>query len=87
MLRQKIFRETISIPMYSDLIDQQSFVISTIRNVLLSKLALGTAQFGLDYGLNNTSGRLSKSKLKYIKLRPNFGIDTLDTAVAYEIKE
>lgn len=32
---EKYFRETISIPMYSDLTnDQQSFVISTIRNVL-----------------------------------------------------
>lgn len=48
------------------------------------KLALGTAQFGLDYGLNNTSGRLSKSEIKSIlNYAQTSGIDTIDTAAAY----
>jgi len=48
------------------------------------KLALGTAQFGLDYGVSNASGQVEISEVKDI-LREADGhnIDTLDTAVAY----
>lgn len=48
------------------------------------KLALGTAQFGLDYGISNNSGKISEESavalLSYAKCK---GINTLDTAVAY----
>jgi aryl-alcohol dehydrogenase-like predicted oxidoreductase len=52
--------------------------------VLSSKLALGTAQFGLSYGITNQSGKVSFSEAKHIleqagKAKINF----LDTAIAY----
>lgn len=48
------------------------------------KLALGTAQFGLDYGISNNGGKLSKENAAHLlsHARRN-GIDTLDTAIAY----
>ena len=52
------------------------------------KLALGTAQFGLDYGVSNASGQVEVSEVKDI-LREADGhnIDTLDTAMVYGISE
>lgn len=48
------------------------------------KLALGTAQFGLDYGIANQSGRISHDEAKsIIVLAKNSEIDMLDTAIAY----
>ena len=48
------------------------------------KLALGTAQFGLDYGLANISGRLTNAEIRDILNHARFsGIDTIDTAAAY----
>jgi aryl-alcohol dehydrogenase-like predicted oxidoreductase len=48
------------------------------------KLALGTAQFGLDYGIANQSGRISHDEAKaIIALAKSRGIDMLDTAIAY----
>jgi aryl-alcohol dehydrogenase-like predicted oxidoreductase len=48
------------------------------------KLALGTVQFGMDYGVANTSGCVSYGEVKNIlKRAQSLGIDTLDTAVAY----
>jgi len=48
------------------------------------KLALGTAQFGLDYGITNHSGQVAidevKDILEYAKTN---NIDTLDTAARY----
>lgn len=48
------------------------------------KLAIGTVQMGLDYGINNRQGQISQSESFEI-LRNAFraGIDTLDTAEAY----
>jgi aryl-alcohol dehydrogenase-like predicted oxidoreductase len=52
--------------------------------VCSSKLALGTAQFGLDYGVANQSGRMQFEDVQsVITLAGNQGIDTLDTAIAY----
>lgn len=48
------------------------------------KLALGTAQFGMDYGINNPRGKIPKKEVFKIlasALRNN--IDTLDTAYSY----
>ncbi len=48
------------------------------------KLALGTVQFGLDYGVANTSGRIALDEAKSIlQLASESGMDTLDTAIAY----
>lgn len=52
------------------------------------KIALGTVQFGLDYGVANTSGRVSKNAAKeIIKLAHELGVDTMDTAAAYGSSE
>lgn len=48
------------------------------------KLALGTAQFGLKYGIANTGGQLDLDEGRRIIARAHRqGIDTLDTAIAY----
>lgn len=52
------------------------------------KLALGTVQFGLDYGVANASGRVAEQEALAIVLRAQeSGIDTLDTAIAYGSSE
>ncbi len=48
------------------------------------KLALGTVQFGLPYGIANQSGQVSIVEAgAMLKLAAQSGIDTLDTAIAY----
>lgn len=48
------------------------------------KLALGTAQFGLPYGVANTQGKISNSSAReIISYCRSAGIDTLDTAISY----
>lgn len=50
----------------------------------MSKLALGTAQFGMKYGVANVGDRVSRQELYTIILAAReYGIDTLDTAIAY----
>ena len=49
-----------------------------------SKLILGTVQFGLKYGINNTIGKPKKDEvLSLLKVAYNSGIRLLDTAEAY----
>ncbi|CAM5523207.1 aldo/keto reductase [Eoetvoesiella caeni] len=49
-----------------------------------SKLALGTAQFGLAYGVANRSGQVATVDVETILLQAAAAkIDTLDTAIAY----
>ena len=48
------------------------------------KLALGTVQFGLPYGVANKSGQVSCTEAKLIvRLASENRIDTIDTAIAY----
>lgn len=48
------------------------------------KLALGTAQFGLNYGIANKHGQVPQDEAKAIlDLAHASGMDTLDTAIAY----
>ena len=48
------------------------------------RLALGTAQFGLDYGIANRDGKVPDEELASIlALARGAGVDTLDTAIAY----
>ncbi len=50
----------------------------------MSKLALGTAQFGLNYGVANQIGQVSESDVsKILEFASLEKIDTLDTAIAY----
>jgi len=49
-----------------------------------NKIALGTAQFGMDYGINNKKGKIPKDEVfKILTESLNFNIDILDTAYAY----
>ncbi len=48
------------------------------------KLALGTAQIGLDYGIANRHGQLSwEEAAAIVRLSRASGMDTLDTALSY----
>ena len=48
------------------------------------KLCLGTAQFGLDYGINNPDGKISSKKIpELLNYAHDNGITILDTASAY----
>jgi aryl-alcohol dehydrogenase-like predicted oxidoreductase len=54
----------------------------------LQKLALGTVQFGLNYGINNNSGIVSEEEIKKIlDLAYANNIQLLDTAYAYGLSE
>jgi aryl-alcohol dehydrogenase-like predicted oxidoreductase len=49
-----------------------------------SRLALGTVQFGLDYGVTHGGGRVPEAEVRAILARARAaGIGTLDTAAAY----
>lgn len=51
---------------------------------LLSKLILGTVQFGLQYGINNHSGLLREDEVhKILNRAAELGVKALDTAAAY----
>lgn len=53
-------------------------------NKLAARVALGTAQFGMPYGIANQDGQVMRSNAKaMLQLAAANGIDTLDTAIAY----
>ena len=48
------------------------------------KLALGTAQFGMSYGINNMAGQVSQHAVQQILQYASLvGMHTIDTAIAY----
>jgi aryl-alcohol dehydrogenase-like predicted oxidoreductase len=48
------------------------------------KIALGTVQFGLKYGVANQAGRVQLEDVRHIlQVAAAQGVDTLDTAIAY----
>lgn len=50
----------------------------------MSRIALGTAQFGLAYGVANEKGQLGQIEANQaVKIAENGGIDTIDTAILY----
>lgn len=52
------------------------------------KLALGTAQFGMSYGINNMAGQVSQhAAQKILQYASLVGINTIDTAIAYGSSE
>jgi len=51
---------------------------------MISKIAIGTSQFGSDYGINNKSGKVEKEEVnKILDYSLDNKIDTLDTAYSY----
>ncbi len=51
---------------------------------MISKIALGTVQFGLDYGINNQRGKIPYQEVvDILKFCDRKGIRLLDTATAY----
>ena len=51
-------------------------------------LALGTVQFGLDYGISNDSGQVhSKEASEILATALSYGVNTLDCAAAYGTSE
>lgn len=53
-------------------------------NDMFSKISLGTVQFGLEYGINNTKGQTRKDEVSKILRRcKEVGIKHIDTAAAY----
>ena len=58
------------------------------KQIWLSKLALGTVQFGLDYGISNKTGQVEAKDVKSIlEHARRQGLKTLDTAAAYGTSE
>lgn len=52
------------------------------------KIALGTVQFGINYGVANQDGQISLADAKkIIGYASSHGIETLDTAIAYGVSE
>ena len=50
----------------------------------INKIALGTAQFGLDYGISNKKGQIPENEVfEILNESIRSGIDVLDTAYAY----
>lgn len=50
----------------------------------VARLALGTVQFGMDYGITNSTGQVSHAEVrKIVETARMRGVDTLDTAIAY----
>lgn len=50
----------------------------------LNRIALGTAQFGLSYGVANNAGKMQVNEARRVlQAARDAGIDTLDTAIAY----
>ncbi len=50
----------------------------------MNRLALGTVQFGIPYGIANQTGQVTRETAKaMLQLAAENGIDTLDTAIAY----
>lgn len=55
---------------------------------MTSKISLGTAQFGMDYGIANDKGKPSLEKVKSIlKKAKNLGVKNIDTASVYGASE
>ena len=51
---------------------------------MFSKISLGTVQFGLEYGINNTNGQTTRDEVvKILKRCKEVGIKHIDTAAAY----
>lgn len=53
-----------------------------------NKIVLGTVQFGVNYGINNTTGQVTPEEVcKILTIASEKGINTLDTSSAYGTSE
>ena len=60
----------------------------TPRTAKHEKIAIGTAQFGMPYGIANRNGQTPRDEAEKILSRAaEHGIDTLDTAINYGVSE
>jgi aryl-alcohol dehydrogenase-like predicted oxidoreductase len=51
---------------------------------IINKIALGSVQFGLDYGISNSKGKSTPDDVASIlQTAIRYGVDTIDTAYAY----
>jgi aryl-alcohol dehydrogenase-like predicted oxidoreductase len=58
------------------------------RDCFMNRLALGTVQFGLTYGITNQSGKVNESEIaKILQLARVSKIDSIDTAISYGSSE
>ncbi len=54
----------------------------------MNKIVLGTVQFGVKYGINNTSGQVTQEEVcKILDIASKAGIQTLDTSSGYGASE
>ena len=58
------------------------------NSAMVERVALGTVQFGLPYGIANHGGQVSEDDAAAILDRAwTMGVDTLDTAISYGVSE
>src|SRR3569833_143294 len=51
---------------------------------MLTKIAVGSVQFGLDYGISNTAGKVTEDEIdKILAYSISKGINFIDTAQSY----
>ena len=54
----------------------------------MSKFAIGTAQFGMEYGINSSNGRVEIPEInRILNYAKSINIDLLDTASSYGVSE
>ena len=62
----------------------ESKFLANERDKMISKIIIGTANFGIDYGIKNTDGKVSDIELNQIvKTMQATGIDKFDSAIDY----
>jgi len=67
-----------------DEFNQKKVNKESIGHSMIAKMSLGTVQFGQDYGIANTRGKVQKSEVfEILDYAHSVGIDCLDTAFAY----
>ena len=50
----------------------------------MKKIVIGTANFGMDYGIGHNQNKLIDSDIvEILKTAKKLGIDTIDTAISY----
>lgn len=60
------------------------FTVKDKQLITAEKIILGTVQFGINYGINNSTGQLTESEAqKVLEYAAAVGIRSLDTAAAY----
>jgi len=51
---------------------------------MISRIGLGTVQFGVDYGINNRSGRVKEQAVgKILDFAQKRGVNVIDTATVF----